>query len=135
MHGMYLGGAFEVDETSIFNWESNRVEPAVRLIPVIIRFLGYCPYEPALPAAEWLKLIRRSLGLSQDRMADMIRVAEGTWKRWEAGQRQPAPEYVGRIKAFLNGMSCGQRTRLVRRDSPSTKPCVKTTRPPTVPRA
>ncbi|MDQ3802270.1 MAG: recombinase family protein [Acidobacteriota bacterium] len=26
-----------VDETSVFNWESNRVEPAVRLIPRIIR--------------------------------------------------------------------------------------------------
>ena len=32
-----------VDETTIYNWESNRVEPAARLIPRIIRFLGYSP--------------------------------------------------------------------------------------------
>ena len=32
-----------VDETTIYNWENNRVEPAVRLIPRIIRFLGYSP--------------------------------------------------------------------------------------------
>jgi DNA-binding XRE family transcriptional regulator len=36
-------GEIGVDETSAFDWESDGVKPAVRLIPGIIRFLGYCP--------------------------------------------------------------------------------------------
>ncbi|MDQ3816399.1 MAG: helix-turn-helix domain-containing protein [Acidobacteriota bacterium] len=53
-----------VDETSVYNWESNRVEPSVRLIPNIIRFLAYCPYTPGLPLTGWLRLIRLTLGFS-----------------------------------------------------------------------
>jgi DNA-binding XRE family transcriptional regulator len=32
-----------VDETTIYNWENNRVEPAAQLVPRIIQFLGYSP--------------------------------------------------------------------------------------------
>jgi DNA-binding XRE family transcriptional regulator len=67
-----------VDETSVYNWESNRVQPAVRFIAGIIRFLGYCPYTPGLPAPKWLKLVRQSLGHSQERMAGALRIDEGT---------------------------------------------------------
>ena len=91
-----------VDETSVYNWENNRVEPAVRFIPRIIGFLGYCPYMPELPVSEWLRLVRQSLGLSQEKLADALRIDEGTWKRWEIGQRQPAFAYLGRIKTFLD---------------------------------
>ena len=49
--------AISVDETSVFNWESNRVQPAVRLVPAIIRFLGYCPYTPALPVSDAVALL------------------------------------------------------------------------------
>jgi len=89
------------DETSIFNWESNRAKPTVRLIPGILRFLGYCPYTPGLPLPEWLKLVRQSLGYSQEKMAVALGIDEGTWRRWEAGQRQPAPEYLGCIRVLL----------------------------------
>ena len=91
-----------VDETSVFNWENNTIQPASRLIPNIIRFLGYCPYTPGLPFTGRLKLVRQSLGYSQERMAEKLGIDEGTWRRWEAGMRQPAPKYVGRITAFLD---------------------------------
>jgi len=90
-----------VDETSVFNWESNRVEPAVRLMPSIIRFLGYCPYTPGLPITDWLKLIRESLGYSQRMVAGSLRIDVATWRRWEAGSRQPSAEYLRRITTFL----------------------------------
>jgi DNA-binding XRE family transcriptional regulator len=86
-----------VDETSVYNWESNRVEPAVRLIPGIIRFLGYCPYTPGLPTPERLKLVRQSLGYSQGRMAEALGIDEGTWRHWETGRRQLSTEYMSRI--------------------------------------
>ncbi len=65
------------DETSIYNWESNRVEPAVRLIPGIIRFLGYCPYSPRLSRASRLKLGREYAGLSRKKLANALGVDEG----------------------------------------------------------
>jgi DNA-binding XRE family transcriptional regulator len=32
-----------VHETSVYNWENNRYDPSSRLLPEIIRFLGYIP--------------------------------------------------------------------------------------------
>ena len=97
-------GEIGVDETSVYNWEGNRVEPAVRLIPRIIQFLGYCPYTPAPPTTGWLKLIRQSLGYSQGRMAEALGIGEGTWRRWEADNRLPSSKYLGRIRVYLESL-------------------------------
>ena len=78
------------DETSVYNWESNRIEPAVRLIPSIHLFIDYCPYTPGLPVSEWLKLVRQGLGYSQERMARALDVDEGAWRRREVGKRLPS---------------------------------------------
>lgn len=93
-----------VDETSVFNWESNRVEPAVRLIPGIIGFLGYCPYTPGQPLPRWFKLVRHSLGYSQRELAGRLGIDDVTWRRWEAGQRQPSDEYLRRVTEFLESL-------------------------------
>jgi DNA-binding XRE family transcriptional regulator len=95
-------GEIGVDETSVFNWESNRVQPAVRLFPGIIRFLGYCLYIPAPPTSEWLKLIHQSMGFSQEIMAKKIGVDESTWRAWEAGRRKPSDKNRAFIVEFLN---------------------------------
>jgi len=34
-----------VNETTIWFWENNRVEPSISYIPKIIEFLGYIPFE------------------------------------------------------------------------------------------
>ena len=70
-----------VDEMSIFNWESNRGEPAVRFIPSIIRFLSYCPYTPGLSLSGKLKMWGRSLDLSQEKMAQVLGIDQGTLRR------------------------------------------------------
>jgi len=41
---MHVAEEIGVDECSIYNWESNRVAPSLRLIPRIIEFLGYVPH-------------------------------------------------------------------------------------------
>jgi transcriptional regulator with XRE-family HTH domain len=93
-----------VDECSVYNWESSRAEPAVRLVPHIIRFLGYCPYDPAPSTEEWLRLIRKTMGLSQEGIAKRVGVDESTWKGWEAGRRRPSAKYRGLIVAFLESL-------------------------------
>ena len=84
-------GEIGVDEMSVFNWERNRVEPAVRLIPGIIHFLGYCPFTPGLPLSGKLKMRRQSLGLSQEEMAKAVGVDAGTLRRWEVVADNPRP--------------------------------------------
>ncbi|MDT5261369.1 MAG: hypothetical protein QOC61_373 [Acidobacteriota bacterium] len=93
-----------VEVTSIYNWENNRGEPAVRFIPRVHLFLGYCPYTPGLLIPDWLRLVRQSLGYSQEVVAKEVGVDETTWRRWEAGGRLPAPLYIGRIKHFLEAL-------------------------------
>jgi transcriptional regulator with XRE-family HTH domain len=78
-----------VDETTVYNWENNRITPSVSPIPRIIRFLGYCPYTPALSTSENIKKWRQNLGFSQESMAEALGIDESTWRRWEAGQREP----------------------------------------------
>lgn len=87
-----------VDETSVYNWESNRVQPAARLIPRIIQFLGYCPYTPVLSVAEWLKPVRQTVGYSQGRIAEALGMDAGTWRLWEAGSKQPRPNTLSGLK-------------------------------------
>lgn len=36
-----------VDKDSVYNWETNRYSPSLRVVPRIIQFLGYLPYEIA----------------------------------------------------------------------------------------
>jgi len=50
---------------TIRNWERGRTRPAVRLMPAIIRFLGYIPFglNPSLP--ERIRAWRRLQGLSR----------------------------------------------------------------------
>ncbi|MGB8507878.1 MAG: helix-turn-helix transcriptional regulator [Pyrinomonadaceae bacterium] len=99
-----VASQLEVNECSIYNWEGNRTVPAVRLVPRIVLFLGYCPFTPHLPVSEWLRLIRQNAGLSQERMAQALGVDEGTIKRWEAGIRQFSSLYRERINAFLKSL-------------------------------
>lgn len=47
---------------------------------------------------------RQSLGFSQESMAKALWIDEGTWRRWEAGQRVPNPKYLGRVKSFLDSL-------------------------------
>ena len=125
-----------MDEATIYNWENDRAEPAVRFIPRIIRFLGYCPYTPGLTPGERLKLCRQGLGHPQEKMAQMIGVDGGTLRRLEAGRRPLAPESQGRIKAFPERFSTSRTVMCLseqgrdRPDSDSLSECLTFIREP-----
>jgi transcriptional regulator with XRE-family HTH domain len=79
-----------IDETTVHNWERNHKVPVVRLLPRMIQFLGYSPYAPALSLPEQLKMCRRSLGLSQRKLAKALGVDESSLRNWESGRRKPS---------------------------------------------
>ena len=90
-----------VDPTTVTNWELGRTAPALRFIPSIIRFLGYNPFPPGQSLADRLRAARRTLGLSQERLAAMLDVDESTVTRWEHGCRQPSGQHMEQVEAFL----------------------------------
>ena len=68
-----------VDETTIWFWENNRVEPSISFIPKIIEFLGYIPFETKYNSlGERIIIFRRIHGLSQKKLASLIGIDSTT---------------------------------------------------------
>jgi transcriptional regulator with XRE-family HTH domain len=83
-----------VNKDTIYNWETNRTDPEVRLIPHIIDFLGYAPYDPGCSFGERLRAIRSALGLSQDQCAKRAGLDESTIAKWEREEHKPQTKLV-----------------------------------------
>jgi DNA-binding transcriptional regulator YiaG len=75
-----------VNKDTIHNWETNRTESEVRLIPHMIDFLGYDPHSSF---GQWLVAIRATLGLPQRQFARKIGVDATTIAKWETGKHKP----------------------------------------------
>ena len=78
MHRKDVAGQIGVDKTSVFNWEANNSRPDLRLMPAVIRFLGYNPLPEANTVAELLVRHRAALGMTQKDAASQIGVDPGT---------------------------------------------------------
>lgn len=90
-----------VDETTLYNWEKQRTVPKLPYIPKIIAFLGYNPFPPASSLPEKIKNYRRVLGLTQGKMAEMIRIDKSTLAGCEAGKIQPTERTLRLIEESL----------------------------------
>lgn len=88
--------------TAYLNWENGYAVPAVRFYPAIIQYLGYEPWSAPVSLPEKLILERRRRGLSVKRAARQVGVDEGTWTRWERGERKPVVNTLPEINGFLN---------------------------------
>ncbi len=90
------------DTTSLWAWETNRKEPALRFYPSIIEFLGYHPLESGNESlAQEIKRHRYLHGLSQEQLAAMLQVDPGTVSDWEAGRIRPSEKNRHRLELFL----------------------------------
>lgn len=92
-----------VHEMTITGWEGNATVPEVRYMPAIIRFLGYNPLPVASSLAERLVTARRTLGLSQRKMAAKLGVDPATLMGWEAGRHRPTGKSLDMIAKVLQG--------------------------------
>lgn len=95
-----VAGLLGVDDMTINNWETNRTVPAVRLIPRIIHFLGYVPFDPSILLSDKLALCRRLLGLSQKEFSKLIKVNESSVRKWEHGEK-PSRRYMKILAELL----------------------------------
>lgn len=83
-----------VSESTLWNWERNRTEPAWHHWSAITKFLGYDPLPEPQNLGERLARHRKLEGLSQREMAEKLGVDPGTLGRWERGERQSAPDLI-----------------------------------------
>ena len=90
-----------VTALAVTNWECNHADPAVHLIPRIVDFLGYVPFEEPKTLPEKIKAYRITRGLSQVGLAGLLGVDPSTVWRWEAG-RDTMPALLKRFEALLN---------------------------------
>jgi transcriptional regulator with XRE-family HTH domain len=97
-----LSSKFHVDDTTIYLWEHNRVQPSVAQIPKIIEFLGKNPFE-AKPEnlGDKLRSYRRLKGLSQKKFAEQLGVDFTTLAGWERGEHRPTRRMLDKIKSVL----------------------------------
>jgi transcriptional regulator with XRE-family HTH domain len=76
------------DPTSVNAWERNYHQPSLHLLPAIIGFLNYNPDVIADPASlgQRIAVRRRALGLSQQALAGLMGIDEGTLRGLERGR-------------------------------------------------
>jgi transcriptional regulator with XRE-family HTH domain len=93
-----------VTTDSVAYWENNRNQPSLRMIPRIIGFLGYDPFQndsDSLSLGERVVRVRQRLGITQKDLARRLGVDPSTLAHWEYGRRQPTPENRARLEEFI----------------------------------
>jgi transcriptional regulator with XRE-family HTH domain len=91
-----------VNKDSIYNWETNRTAPEVCLIPHIIDFLGYAPYDPTWSFGQRLRAIRSTLGLSQEQLARRAGLDESTIASWEREKHKRCRRKLTAVREFFS---------------------------------
>jgi DNA-binding transcriptional regulator YiaG len=86
---------------TLVTWERNQAEPAVRLVPKIIAFLGYNPFPKPTTLGERIVARRRSLGIARKRLAWALGVDEGALRNCETGGTELTGSYRARVEWFL----------------------------------
>jgi len=100
-----------VNETSVYDWEKDRTDPMVHLIPRITQFLGYTP--PLCnreTTGQKIVAYRHIRGMSQRALALELKVDPGTLGRWERDEISPTGELKLRLEPFFRECLSGDGT-------------------------
>ena len=98
-----------VRKQTITNWERNASSPEIQYVPAILNFLGYNPLPEAHTLIERFASVRKMLGMSQEKVSDLLGLDESTVQGWEAGQYKPIGPSVELIERFLGICEIGTR--------------------------
>jgi transcriptional regulator with XRE-family HTH domain len=97
-----LSVKFHVDDTTIYLWEHNRVQPSLAQIPKIIEFLGRDPFEKeAENLGDKIRDYRRVHGLTQRKLAAQLGIDNTTVGYLERAEHRPTRKMVEKIKSTL----------------------------------
>jgi len=91
-----------IDETTIWFWENNRVEPSISFIPKIIKFLGYIPFETKQDSlGKKIITFRRIHGLSQKKLASLLEIDSTTLGSWKRGEHKPTKQLYKKLATYI----------------------------------
>lgn len=94
-----------VDETSIYYWENNRVKPSLPFIPKIIEFLGYIPFNTKFNnLRDQIITYRRLHGLTQKKLANLLRIDMTTIGHWERGEHWPSKQLLNKLISLFTSL-------------------------------
>jgi transcriptional regulator with XRE-family HTH domain len=94
-----------VDEASVHNWERNLTAPSLGLMPRVLEFLGYIPFQMETGSlGEKIKSYRWVLGLSQKALAKQLKIDPCTLARWEKGKGRPLKELLNSIHNLVESV-------------------------------
>jgi transcriptional regulator with XRE-family HTH domain len=93
--------AVGVAADTLRNWEKGRTEPEVRFLPALIAFVDHNPLPRPDTCGQALRRRRMSLGLSQERLAALARVDEGSVRRLEADTKGMARRVLQAVRTVL----------------------------------
>lgn len=81
----------DVSYRSVSDWERDKFLPTVRVMPTIIEFIGYDPFNgfSQLNDGEKLRMWRKLLGLNTKEAAKRLGVTPATISLWENGRVVP----------------------------------------------
>ena len=86
---------------TVVNWEKNKTEPLVALMPAVLRFLGYDPLPVPTTLGERMAAFRRRHGLSLKEAALRAGVDEESWAKSERTGTTSTKRYRFLIDDFL----------------------------------
>ena len=99
--------AIGVCRDALARWEVEPREPDRRIMPAVIRFLGYDPQPPARTFGERIKRTRRALGLNQPGIAKALGVPADSLRAWERELYRPKKERERFIEASMEELLAG----------------------------
>jgi DNA-binding XRE family transcriptional regulator len=93
---------FGVDDVTIYLSEENRVKPSLAQIPTIIEFLGRNPFETAIEnQGGRISEYRRAHGLSQKKLAQLLKVDQSSIGNSESAENQPSKRLFEKLLSFF----------------------------------
>lgn len=97
--------AIGICRDALARWESAGKSPDLRIIPAVIRFLGYDPSPEPASFPDRLARARKALGLSQIQFADRLGVPAPTLRAWEARLYAPPAARQAQIEASIRALT------------------------------
>jgi transcriptional regulator with XRE-family HTH domain len=92
-----------VSDLTIYLWEKNRVGPSLAQIPRIIEFLGRDPFEKKTEnLRDMIREYRRVQGLSQKKLAKLLKINESTIGNWEKDENLPLKRNLQKLLDFFD---------------------------------
>lgn len=98
-----LAGRLGVWTSTLRGWELHRHRPTARVLPAVLEFLGGPVERPSGSLGARVLAKRRTLGLSQARLAKALGIDRVTLWRVERGETQLADRTRGALTRFLDG--------------------------------